>query len=299
MLKTTPKKLRVPNSSDATRPVIAGYADYRAYLRDMYAYLKSVNPKLSYRSLAAGSGLKSPGFLNLVLHGKRNLGKDLRTVNGIIQGFQLSKGEGKLFSQLVVLNQDRNPDRRQRRFRKLVMHNREFREHHQIDEAQLEYFQSWHAVAIHELAGWDKFIANPAWIARQFPFGMTRQEAAKALDLLLRLGLLVEQPNGEIVRRHTQVKTADEIHRETIRHYHLQVGRMACEALSVIPADKRNFGAVTGRVAAADLPAVLAFMHRLRNDFHTYLETLETGQAETVIQATFQLFPLTRIEEKT
>ncbi len=289
--KTIPgRRLRTPKRP---RPRVDRYADYRAYLADMYAWLKEQDRKVSYRSLAEVCGFSSPGFLHLVIHGKRNLNPDSATLGGIADGLGLSQREAKLFAALVGLNQETDPDTHNERLRKLAR-NRPFRENLNLDPDLLEYLGSWQAVAVRELAGNNDFRPDPVWISRQFRMRMTKQQAADALALLLRLGMLRETHCGRIEQAEAQVTTPDEVRTEVFRHYHLQMARLAQSALETLAAEERTFGAVTGRVRAADLPRVREKIHQMRKEFHAFLETLEAPEADSVVQANFQFFPLTR-----
>ena len=272
--------------------MLAGYGNYRVYLADMVRFRKSRDPQFSYRSLAEVCGIKSAGFLSLVVNGKRNLGSDLVTARAIANGIGLTKREAKLFEELVLLNQEGDADRKQKKLRRLSRKT-DVRKHRVIDEGLLGYLEDWHTVAIHELAGRPDFQMDPAWVANQFFPRLTKSQAKRSLTVLVDLGLLYEDAEGRTVRSDPQLTTPDEFHREVVRHYHLQLGRLACNAVERLPATQRNFGAVTGRVSQADLPKLMAFMHKVRNEFNDFMTTLESEDADTVVQANFQFFPLT------
>jgi hypothetical protein len=53
------------------RPSIFQYSDYRAFLRDHFAYMKATNASYSFRTFSRLAGFNSPNFLQLVYDGKR------------------------------------------------------------------------------------------------------------------------------------------------------------------------------------------------------------------------------------
>jgi hypothetical protein len=53
------------------------YIDYRLFLVDAMKIKKDANPYFSFRFIAQHLGLRSPGFFNWVLQGKRNLSNTL------------------------------------------------------------------------------------------------------------------------------------------------------------------------------------------------------------------------------
>ena len=277
------------------RPVIDRYADYRTFLRDLLVHLKSKDPGLTYRALAERCGLRSPSFLHLVMNGKRNLGKDLLLLAAVARGLGLSQREAQSFSDLVALNQARDAKQRGRQLKRLVR-RRSFREFQSIDGDQLAFMQSWHAVAIHALADAPAFKGDPEWIAERFP-GMTKKQASQALELLIRIGFLRRRDDGKFDSLQPHIKTPDEIAGEVVRQYHLQALGLAVNAVNTLPANQQNFGVVTARIPAERLGEAIAHLHQVINDFHDYISGLETPESMMVVQASFQLFPLTAGEK--
>ena len=57
-------------------PSVFDYLSYRAYLRDMYAFLKRARKGFSYRSFSRAAGFKSQSVLKQLIDGERNLADD-------------------------------------------------------------------------------------------------------------------------------------------------------------------------------------------------------------------------------
>ena len=53
-------------------PDVFDYLDYRAYLRDYYAYAKSARRGFSHRTFSRRAGLGSPNHLKRVMEGRQN-----------------------------------------------------------------------------------------------------------------------------------------------------------------------------------------------------------------------------------
>lgn len=288
------KPVRKLGLQPVKRPSVGRYADYRLFMRDMFAHLKSKNPAFSYRLLAEACGLRSPAFIHLVINAKRNFGKDAITVAAVARGLGLSEREAKLFSDLVAMNQARDADQRNRQLKKLVR-RRSFREGNRIDGDLFAFLQSWRAVAIHAMADMEGFRADADWVSERFLF-ITRKEAQEALDLLFRLKLLSLRGDGTVISTQPHLSTGDEVRHEIVRLYHMNALAVAARALETLPAGKRNFGAVTARIPKERFAEVGAYLHRMRNEFHAFVTGLETADGDMVLQTNFQMFPLTKVE---
>lgn len=86
----------------ATRPSLATYRDFRAYLRDHYTWKKARRPGFSWRLLAKLAGLQSPNYLHLVATGKRNLAEESSA--RVASALGLEGDEAALFCALVSLD---------------------------------------------------------------------------------------------------------------------------------------------------------------------------------------------------
>lgn len=275
----------------ADRPVLEHYSDYRVFLRDMYEFLKrSRRGGYTFRQMADEAGLKSAGFLNLVFSGRRNI--DPAKATQLARALRLTSGEARFLRDLIAMNQSDEVTERRRNLRLLVRRPR-FREHFQVDDDLLDYLENWYVVAIHELVGIDGFQADSEWIARRLSPPVTPKQADEALQTLHRLNLIEFDDNSNVRRTVKEVRTPNELHHEVVRAYHAQATELGRWALNVVPAEQRNFGAVTATVRTRDYPALLDFVHKQRKEMVSFLRQLQqVPEQDMVVQINYQAFPL-------
>ncbi|HSA58987.1 MAG TPA: TIGR02147 family protein [bacterium] len=84
-------------------PDLFHYTDYRHYLRDWVAAARANRKGFSFRIFAARAGLGAPGYLGMVIQGKRNLGES--GLERFMNGMKLMAAERLYFRNLVLWNQ--------------------------------------------------------------------------------------------------------------------------------------------------------------------------------------------------
>jgi hypothetical protein len=84
-------------------PELFLYTDYRHYLRDWVAAARIHKKGFSLRTFAARAGLGAPGYLGMVIQGKRNLGES--GLERFMNGMRLMGAERLYFRNLVLSNQ--------------------------------------------------------------------------------------------------------------------------------------------------------------------------------------------------
>src|SRR6185503_1229769 len=96
-----------------------------------------------------------------------------------------------------------------------VLHERlsrfaRFRSSQRLELAQKDYHSSWFIPALRELVTCPGFQEYPSWIAAHQEPNVTEKEAAHALDVLLRLGLLERDESGKLVQATRAVSTGQQ-----------------------------------------------------------------------------------------
>jgi len=210
------------------------YRDYREFLAAFYAHAKAAG--LSYRGFARAAGLGAPNYLKLVIDGKRNLSREM--ASRFAAACRLNAESTEYFELLVAFNQADNDAERN------VLHERlsrfaRFRSSQRLDVAQHEYHSSWFIPAIRELASCPGFVEDPAWIAAQLEPPISEKEAAHALDVLLRLGLLERDASGQLAQATRAVTTGQQASGLYIRNYHAEVMQRAVRAMHDLPPEER------------------------------------------------------------
>lgn len=176
-----------PSPAPSERPDILRYDDFRSFLKDLFAYEKARNPRFSLGVFSRRAGVSRSHF-KVVTDYRWKL------TDGYIRryavGLRLSDAESAFFHRLVRHNQDKDPARREEAERELkrmgwTMRRRALR----VEEVRA-LLERWHAPVVLGLTKLADFRADPGWISRRMGGRLTAKQAAEALSLLVRLGLI-------------------------------------------------------------------------------------------------------------
>lgn len=267
-------------------PTPYDYLDHRAFLRDWFVAKKEANPRYSHR-LFAHKADTSVSLLHHVIQGKRNL--TASTTAAFAKAMGLRAGETRFFTLLVNFDA-MEADAERNALWAQISTTRRFREARRIDRMAFEYLSSWCFPAIRELAAHPGFQADPAWIADRLEPSITVAEAARALESLQQLGLLVER-DGRWVPAEASVTTPAAVTGLAVRNYHHGMIGKAQESIERFDGADRQLLAVTVGIPRSLLPTLkeetTAMMQRLMNLCDAAEEPMEQ-----VMQINLQLFPL-------
>lgn len=264
------------------------YLDYRAYLRDFYAAKKAESKSFSYRSFARKAGVSSPNYLKLVIDGRRNL--SARMAERFAKACGLDQENARYFVCLVSFSQAPTSAEKAKEYAKLTSF-RSYRRAHKLDLAHAAYYGDWYMPVIRELAAFRDFREDPAWIAEQLLPAITRTQAARALETLMALGLLVRDEQGKLVQADAMVSTGPETTGLHIAAFHRAMTSRALESIDLVSKEERDISSLTLGLSRGGL---VAFKQRLQRFRRELLELSALEDAEQVVQLNFQLFPLSR-----
>ena len=268
---------------------VYGYLDYRAFLRDYYAKKKELTKGFSHRSFSRRAGLSSPNYLKLVMEGARRLSP--RMAERFAAACGLEADAALYFTHLVAFNQAETTAERDQHYARLTGFQR-YRQAHKLDLAHAAYYAEWFMPAIRELAAWKEFREDPAWIAEQLVPPIGKMEAARALDTLVELGLLVRDARGKLVQADALLSTGPETRGLHIARFHRAMTTRAMESIDLVPASERDISSLTLCLSRGGLRAFKERVQRVRREL-LELSALEEDPQQ-VVQINFQLFPLSR-----
>jgi uncharacterized protein (TIGR02147 family) len=263
------------------------YLDYRAFLRDRYVAGKERG--LSYRAFSRRVGLRSPNFLKRVIDGERNLSDD--TAARFAKALALDVEATAYFLDLVRFNQARTTTERNAAYARLTGFRR-YRKARPLEIAHAAYHSTWYLPAIRELAARHDFSDDPAWIASMLVPAISKNDAARALETLLELGLLVREKDGRITQGEELVSTGAETRGLHIANYHRAMMERAAASIDEIVAADRDISSLTLCVSEDGLRRLKERIQRFRREL-LELSSLEDDPLQ-VVQINFQLFPLSK-----
>ena len=273
-----------------TTPDVFLYLDYRQFLRDVYAHHKAASPRFSYRQFALRAGLGSPSYLKLVMDAKRNLSGDM--ARRFATALKLNKNQTRFFVALVGMNQAKTTAARTHYYNEMSRVPR-FREVRTLERNHYDYYERWYCVPIRELVARADFREDPAWIAEQLLPPITPNEAARAVELLLSLGMLERGEDGKLRQATPLLSTGTEVHSLGVRRFHRDMLQHATAALESVPLHQREVGGVTLRLTEAQMQTLKQRLYEVRQEILAH-DGAGTGP-EAVYHFSFQLFPLSLV----
>lgn len=273
-------------------PVVFDYLDFRAYMRDLAVALKA-RKKFKLSVFAEKAGLKSPGFLKMVVDGRRRVTSE--TARGFARAFGIIGREREFFLELVSYGQAETPDLKKASHERLMALTPRSAEY-VLDKKYDRYFSRPYHVTIREMAALPDFREDDKWIAKRCFPRISPAEARASIVLLLELGLLRRNEEGKIEQAGEFVKTEDAV-RESVATYHFHEAALdrARYALGSFPQEERSYYALT-------LPLSPELFREIEKEFYEFRDRIaakvdgaaHTGGFNNVYQIGFQLFPVTK-----
>lgn len=268
------------------------YVDYRCFLKDRFSEHKKAHPAFSFRSFNRRAGIKSSGFLKLVMDGRRNLADE--GIRKIAKGFKLSETEENYFETLVRFNQAKTNEEKDRCFQDLSQ-NKKFLAAKPLTAAQYRLFSHWYYVAILECIRIDaKEPKTAQWLQKIVHPPISIKNIKTAVNELKKLGLLEETRGGTLKRIENMVATEDVVRSVSVANFHVQMCQMAARAVMREDARDREFSALTIVASEKSFQKAKAEIQKFRKKLHSILEQETDGAKTFVSHLNLHLFKLSR-----
>lgn len=271
-------------------PSVFTYTNYRAWLVAVFDQKKALKSGFSYRLFSFKAGFSSPNFVRMVVKGMRNL--SIEGIEMICRYLELSEGEAKFFRHLVGFNQAECIDEKNRHFEELCFF-KAFQEIKRLDQRNYAYFSKWYYPAIREMAYFEDFRADAAWVSAQLAGRVSREQAGEALRLMKEWGFLVPNAQGRLRPAQPALSSDDEVTNIALLNFHREMIGQAAHALDNTPAPFRDISSIT---IAIDYPAFNKMKKRLQELRRELLVAMsKTKKPDAVCQLNLQFFTLNTI----
>ncbi len=151
----------------------------------------------------------------------------------------------------------------------------------------------WYHFAILELTYTASFRYDGPTVARQF--GITETEASEALERLVRVGLLAQNPDGtwgkstRFLTLFTPGQTSP-----ALKELQRQVISLALRAVDTVPQEEKDITSMTMAIDVDRLPEARQLITKFRRDLSAFLED---GEQTRVYHLGIQLYPVSQNEE--
>jgi uncharacterized protein (TIGR02147 family) len=267
--------------------LIFTYDDYRKYLKDFYLECKAGDPKYSYRYFSRLAGYKSASAFLEVMNGKKNLSQD--GIKKFSQALSLNRIEFQYFKALVLFNQTSSSEEKAK-YAKEISRLRLSSGISLLSESQFKLFEKWYYTAILEMVTLDNFKEDPEWIASNLVPPIQPQQASRALETLMELGLLKRGDAGKLIQSEGNLTTPDEVSNAFLTSWHREYLKKASENIDIVDRANRDISAVYFAFSEEAVGSLKELIHKFRKDV---LELASKEKSKTAVyQLNLQLFPV-------
>lgn len=269
------------------------YQDYRKYLRDMYTFQKAHDRKFSFRYFSKIAGFKACNVLKLVMDGKQNIAS--YSIEKFTKALKLNKEESLFFRNLVLFNQASDSGEKQV-YAEALLKSRHFKKIYPIKESQFNFYRHWYFTAVRELVSLPEFREDADWVARRLTPAISAAEARKALDELLKLGLIERDEKGKLRQTDAHITTADEVSSAAVAEFTRQMLRLAAESIDRVNRSKRDISTQTFSASEETTVKIKARIQEFRKEIIDMIDR-DNSIHNCIYQLNFQLFPLVETDE--
>lgn len=265
------------------------YTDFRNYIRDALADLKSRDRSYNYRKVADELGIKSPGYITQFLKGDRTLSSKL--IDPFSKLFDLKKREAAFFKVLVNYNQERNRGERNKLYARMTELKK--RAQTKLEPESYLYFEKWYYSAIRSIIDFVPFDGtNFKDISDVIVPSISEKQVEKAIKVLKKLGLIKKKDDGFYTLADRHLTTGLNSDSVILNNYVLNTTDIAKESLYNFPVNERSFSALTLSVSEECYSEIKEDIAEFRKKI---LEKVtKDSNTERACQLNIQFFPLSK-----
>jgi len=265
---------------------VAEFTDYREYLRALFESKKKLNRRFSFRRFSAVVGFKSPNYLQMILDGRRNLTPD--TAATIAAKLKITGGERDYFVALVkkagaANDSERNEAERARlaALKKIVARD--------VPAAQKEVFGRWFYMLVRELFLLKDARTDAEWIQKKMGGTISAADAANAVELLTRLGMLVPSDKGYLPAEPVLVSDDRQLQAALMREFHADTFRMWAANLEKLCPAEQELGVLNIPLNSAKIPELKRRIQQFQDEIIGWVQ--DEKDADRVVQLGTYLIP--------
>jgi uncharacterized protein (TIGR02147 family) len=272
------------------RPVFE-HLDYRDILKEAFEERKANSPMFSYRMLAEMLGLDT-GNVFRILQGDTHL--PARCQSRAIEFVGISGRSAEYFLLLIAYARERNAKARLEILEK-AMALRDVGRRKLVDK-ELAYYSDWRVVAVRSMVEVVEGRSRPDEIAKRLSPSVPEEDVARALELLLELGLVKKADSGRLALSDVHLTAGGEEKTEAIRGFQRQILALGSESLDRFPREQRDVSTITFAVDGDAFAEIREMLRECRRQIQKRVE--ESKRPDRVIQLAMALFPLSSLTEE-
>ncbi len=265
---------------------IFNYTDYRKYLKDLFKNKKREASYYSLRNISNRIGIRSSGYLSMIINGQRNLSD--QNAKKLAQVIKLSQKEQDYFYTLIQFNQAKNHSEKQEFYKKL---KRVADPAALIKKEQHIFYEEWYYSAIRELVSiYNVYDTNINEMAEKINPKISISDFKKGLKILIKTNLIQKNAKGKYVRNNTLISSGTELKSFTVHKFQKETMNLASEALDRFDKEERELSTITMSI---DKKAYNKIKERSAEFRKEIMEiAANTNNPTRVLQLNLQIFPL-------
>lgn len=268
---------------------IFDYTNYQAFLKAYYDEQKATTSYFSYKYFSDKCDFKSKTYLHKVVQGERSL--NVHSALKIGAYMKLKKRELEYFEAIVLFTNAKTVAEKEFYFKKLQKFSRRSQAC-LLRQNQYEYFNHWYHSVIREMISIVDWDGDYSVLAKSVVPEITVKEAKKSVALLLDLGIICKDKNGDYVRTDRSVTTGNEIVSLAVNRFQKENLQLASDAIDRFPREKRDISTITMSIPAEGVDRVKEEIALFRKRLISIVEGYDV--VDRVYQVNFQAFPLTQ-----
>jgi uncharacterized protein (TIGR02147 family) len=263
------------------------YSDYRKFLLDRFSAKKAENSDFNYFHICKETGIKSPGHLSLILHGKVNISDEL--AEKFARLCNLKTRETLYFLTMVQFNQEKKNSRKTEMFNQLIS----FRESsiYRVGPHLYKFYDKWYHSVVRALVEFFDVNDNFADLAKMVVPVIRPDQARGSIRLLESLGLIKRDEKGFYRPTLKSIDTGAGVTSLTLNNFILSMIGLAQEAMDRFSREERVFSSVTLGVNQEGYEEILTELREFRR---RSAEIAQKHSADKVVQVNFQMFPVSK-----
>lgn len=261
------------------------FLDPIEFLISIYQERRKDKPNYSLHTWAEELNIRNSLTLTRVLQRQEQIDATLR--EQLVNGLPISDVE-KEFFELLVMAQNHDPLPPSLLAKAKALGKAKDRFYLLVDEFRL--IADWYHLVILEMPSLKDFEPNPQWISERLEKKVSPQTCQRALDRLMRLGLLKKTGSGDLQRFSEAVVSSDGngSRSEVIQNFHRQMMDQAKEALTK-DVHLRSFEGTTLSIKSENLERAKAI---IKEAHQRLCQLAEDSNADEIYHFSTQFFPV-------
>ena len=213
------------------------------------------------------------------------------SIGQISRAFQFNKKERAYFESLVFMNQSSTHEEKDYYFQKLLRYQKTAKVR-MLDQSSFDYFSNWYNPVVREIIAFAPRPFDPGWIADHIIPKISEKQVGKSVDLLLSLGLIVDDEQGGFQKRDASLTTGAEVLSLQIAKFQKQMIRLSSQAIDRFEPNQRDMSGVVLSINKEKLAELKRRIDTFRNELIALAEEVE--DEDRVIYLQISAFPLTK-----